>query len=120
VAALYRKDLDYSDALASIRYGDGARNVADNVRTLFTAIEDKCKEVNSTFKLDIEAGWEIREREVYQSCVLRKWPFGLDITWEQHRLDSLEGRNLEFASFRVVYLFLANHAREYTSNSPKN
>jgi hypothetical protein len=100
VAALYRKDLDYSDALASIRYGDGARNVADNVRTLFTAIEDKCKEVNSTFKLDIEAGWEIREREVYQSCVLRKWPFGLDITWEQHRIDSLEGAKLGVREFQ--------------------
>jgi hypothetical protein len=100
VAALYRKDLDYGDALASIRYGEGARNAADNVRALFTAIEAKCKEVNSTFELDIEVGWQVQPREAFQSCVLRKWPFGLDVTWEQHRVDSLEGAKLGIREFQ--------------------
>jgi hypothetical protein len=32
--------------------------------------------------------------------VLRKWPFGLDVTREQHRIDSLEGAKLGIREFQ--------------------
>jgi hypothetical protein len=45
--------------------------------------------------------WQVQPPEAFQSCVLRKWPFGLEVTWEQHRIDSLEGAKLGTREFKV-------------------
>ena len=64
----------------------------------------------SKVNLKLEVGSQIREREIMQTCVLRNWNLGLDVSWEQHYRGSTEGAKLGIASFRAIYAFLATLA----------
>jgi hypothetical protein len=94
VAALYQKDMDYGYALESLRSRDGVKQIRATVRALFELIETKCKDVNSASDAEIEVGWDIPLRDVFQSCVLRKWQHGMVVYWEQRYVESTEGVKL--------------------------
>ena len=99
VAALHQKDLDYKDALSALRYGDGPRKVRENVEKLFAAIKIRCDEISANYDFGIGCGWELKPRERFQSCVLRTPYLGMDVGWDQPRIDSLEGAKLGVREF---------------------
>jgi hypothetical protein len=99
VAALHQKDLDYTDALSALRYGDGPRKVRENVEKLFSAIKNRCDEVAAKYDFGIGCGWELRPRERFQSCVLKSPYLGMDVGWDQPRIDSLEDAKLGVREF---------------------
>jgi hypothetical protein len=100
VAALYQKDLDYEAALSSLRYGDGARQVRENVGRLFEAIKTRCDEIAKRYDFGIGCGWELKSRERFQSCVLRTLYRGIDVGWDQPLLDSIENAKLAVRGFK--------------------
>lgn len=99
VAALYQKDLDYEAALSSLRYGDGARQVRENIGRLFEAIKTRCDEIAERYDFGIGCGWELKARERFQSCVLRTPYRGIDVGWDQPLLDSIENAKLAVRGF---------------------
>ena len=99
VAALHQKDLDYKDALSNLRYGDGPQRVRENVEKLFAVIKTRCDEVAAKYDFGIGCGWELRPRERFQSCVLRTPYLGVDVGWDQPRIDSLEDAKLGVREF---------------------
>ena len=54
----------------------------------------------SKVNLKLEVGSQIREREILQTCVLRNWNLGLDVSWEQHYRGSTEGAKLGIREFQ--------------------
>lgn len=108
VAALHQKDLDYEEALSSLRYGDGARQVRENVGRLFEAIKIRCDEIAEKYDFGIECGWELKARERFQSCVLKTPYLGMDLQWDQPRIDSLEDAMLGVREFNGR-LYLPGH-----------
>jgi len=99
IAALHQKDLDYKDALSALRYEDGPRKVRENVEKLFAAIKTRCDEVAAKHDFGIESGWELKPRERFQSCVLRAPYLGIDVGWDQPRIDSLDDAKLGVREF---------------------
>jgi len=99
VAALHQKDMEYDQALSSLRWGEGPRKVRENAETLFAAIKTRCDEVESTFGFGIGCGWETSPRENI-SCVMRNHSLGVIVRWEQPRMDSLEDAKLRVREYK--------------------
>ncbi len=90
VAALHKREQEYSYRLSALGYGDGLEDVNQNVKTLFDLICAKCNEVEAKHNLDIECGFQIVHQERTQSCVLKTPYLGIVVNWEQPFVNSLD------------------------------
>jgi hypothetical protein len=100
VAAIHKREQEYSYRLSALGYGDGLEKVNQNVKTLFDLICAKCNEVEAEHNLDIECGCQIVPRERTQTCVLKTPYLGIVVNWEQPFINSLDRAQLNSVELR--------------------
>jgi hypothetical protein len=94
VAAIHKREQEYSYRLSALGYGDGLEEVNQNVRTLFELICAKCNGIEAKYNFDIECGFQIIPRERTQACVLKTSHLGIVVNWDQPFSNSLDRANL--------------------------
>lgn len=94
IAAVHKREQEYSYRLSALGCGDGLEDVNQNVKSLFDLICAKCNEVEAKHNLNIECGFQIVPHERTQSCVLKTRYLGIVVNWEQPSINSLDRANL--------------------------
>jgi hypothetical protein len=99
IAAIHQRELEHEAALTDLRHGNGPERVRKNVEALFEIIKRNCDELAANYDFGIECGWEFKPRQVTQTCVLRAPHLGIDISWQDPRLNSIEDARLIVREF---------------------
>lgn len=100
VAALHQRNLEYESELSALRYGEGLGRVRESVERLFAAVKSKCDEIAANYNFGIQCAWELKPRERFESCILKTANCGINIIWDQPRIDSLEDAKLAVCEFQ--------------------
>jgi hypothetical protein len=99
-ASDFAEEVRYDEALTGLKYGQGPKQVNENVSELFAEIEQKCAEINAREQMDIEVASTLKDLAVDKYCTLTARGMSMHVLWRQPLFDSTDRAKLRVGEYR--------------------